>query len=94
MEMDMNVGHWQNFVDCVRSRKAPISNVDVSYATAVTCITGKCAYIAGAKLDWDAENEKFTGGDTEAVKVANEWAYRPYQNGWSLKAPYYEGWKA
>ena len=92
-EMDMNVGHWQNFADCVRSRKDPICNVDVAYTTAVTCITGKCAYIANAKLAWDAKAEKFVGKDTDAVSLANEWAYRPYQNGWSLKPPYYEGWK-
>ncbi|MCL4694106.1 MAG: hypothetical protein KJ060_16530, partial [Candidatus Hydrogenedentes bacterium] len=66
-------------------------NVDVAYRTVVTCITGKCAYIANAKLDYDAEEDKFVG-DSEAVKLANEWAYRPYENGWSLKAPYYEGW--
>ncbi len=93
LEMDMNVGHWQNFAECVRSRKDPICNVDVAYHTVVTCISGKCAYIANAKLDYDAENDKFVG-DSDAVKTANEWAYRPYQNGWSLKAPHYEGWKA
>ncbi len=91
LEMDMNVGHWQDFMECVRTRKDPICNVDVAYRTVVTCITGKCAYIANAKLDYDAEEDKFVG-DSEAVKLANEWAYRPYENGWSLKAPYYEGW--
>ncbi|MBX7256160.1 MAG: Gfo/Idh/MocA family oxidoreductase, partial [Candidatus Hydrogenedentes bacterium] len=93
-EGDMNNGHWANFADCVRSRQAPICNIDVAYRTALICLTGKCAYLSGAKLKWDPKTVKFTGGDAEGVKIANEWAYRPYQNGWSLKAPYFEGWKA
>ncbi len=94
VEGDMNDGHWANFADCVRSRQAPICNIDVAYRTALICLTGKCAYLSGAKLKWDPKTVKFTGGDAEGVKIANEWAYRPYQNGWSLKAPYFDGWKA
>ena len=92
VEGNMNVAHWQNFADCVRSRKDPICNIDVAFQTALICLTGKCTYLANAKLQWDANANKFTGKDADAVKAANEWAYRPYQNGWSLKAPYYEGW--
>ncbi|NUM56628.1 MAG: Gfo/Idh/MocA family oxidoreductase [Candidatus Hydrogenedentes bacterium] len=88
LEGDMNVAHWQNFADCVRSRQSPICNIDVAFQTAVICLTGKCAYLANQKLQWDANALKFAGKDADAVKVANEWAYRPYQNGWSLKAPY------
>jgi predicted dehydrogenase len=40
-------------------------------------------------LDWDAETQKFAGGNAETVKIANNWAYREYQNGWSLKAPHH-----
>lgn len=94
LEGDMNAAHWQNFVDCVHSRQAPICNVDVAFQTALICLTGKCTYLADAKLGWDAASLKFTGKDADAVKIANEWAYRPYENGWSLKAPYYEGWTA
>jgi len=94
VEGDMNNGHWANFADCVRSRQAPICNIDVAYRTALICLTGKCAYLSKSKLMWDPKTVKFTGGDAEGVKVANEWAYRPYQNGWSLKAPYFNGWKA
>jgi len=42
----------------------------------------------GTTLNWDADTQKFTGGDAEAVKIANNWAYREYANGWSLKAPH------
>lgn len=88
IEGNMNAAHWQNWVDCVRSRKAPICNIDVAFQTALICLTGKSAYLADSKLAWDEKTLKFTGEDADAVKVANDWAYRPYGNGWSLKAPY------
>ena len=84
----LNEPHWQNFADCVRSGEDPISSVEVIHNTTKICHMGTCAYIADAKLGWDDEKEKFTGGDKEAVKIANDFAYRKYNNGWSLEAPY------
>jgi predicted dehydrogenase len=107
----LNEPHWENFVECVRSRKDPISKVEVLNNTSRVCHMGTCAYVAGARwasgaemkngelpdeapasggatIEWDHENQKFTGGDTEAVAKANMWGYREYKNGWSLKAPY------
>lgn len=85
----LNEPHWQNFVECIRSREKPICNVDVIHRTTQVCHLGTCSYIAdGAKLNWDADKKHFVGGDAEAVKKANAWAYREYLNGWSLKAPY------
>ncbi len=93
-EGDMNVAHWDNFVECVKSRKDPISSVESAFNTALVCHIGTTAYVSGGKLDWDSSAMKFKGADADAVKKANDWAYRPYQNGWMLKAPYNEGWKA
>ena len=88
-EGDMNVAHWDNFVECVKSRKDPISFVESAYNTAKICHMGTTAFVAGNKqLGWDADKQKFTGEDGEAVKKANNWAYREYQNGYSLKKPY------
>ena len=107
----LNELHWQNFADCIRSRKDPTSTVEVLNNTSRVCHMGTCAYVAGARwasgaemkdgqlpdeapatggamIEWDHENQKFTGGDTEAVAKANQWGYREYKNGWSLKAPY------
>lgn len=80
----MHHAHWQNFADCVRSRKRPISDVEVCHTTTTVCHMGTCSLVAGAKLHWDAEKEKFYGGDKKATKTANEFAYREYENGWKL----------
>ena len=91
-EMDMNIAHWQNFVECIKSRKDPISHVESAYNTARVCHMGTCAYVAGGKLDWDSEADRFTGKPKGLVKKANAFAYREYENGWSLKPPYCKGW--
>jgi predicted dehydrogenase len=80
----MNIRHWQNFADCIRSRETPISSIDVIYNTTMICHMGTSAYVAGAKLGWDPVTNRFTGGDAEAVKTANDFAYRPYLNGYEL----------
>ena len=90
--LPMNRLHWDNFADCIRSRERPICDVEVCHATTTVCHLGTAAYVAGGKLGWDAENERFCGGDKEAVDRANAWAFREYQNGWKLTPPYYEGW--
>lgn len=107
----LNELHWQNFVDCLKSREKPISNIDVLHNTTRVCHMGTCAYVAGARFDsgakfengelpneapasggamleWDDATQKFVNGEKEAVDIANQWAYREYKNGWSLKAPY------
>jgi predicted dehydrogenase len=92
-EMAMNVGHWENFAKCIRERNLkPTSDVDTSYHTLAVCIMGKCAYLAGDRLFWDAEKERFDGKNKDAVKIAQEWGFREYDNGWSLKAPYCKNW--
>jgi predicted dehydrogenase len=92
MEADMNKAHWANFAECVRSRKDPIAFVESAYNTANICHMGTTAFVSGGKLGWDAKTEHFTGTDEAAVKKANDWAYREYQNGWSLGKPHYKDW--
>ena len=91
-EGDMNTAHWQNFVECVKSRKDPISFVESAFNTAKICHMGTTAWRVGSELEWDAEKERFTGKNKKAVKKANDWAFREYQNGWSLKSPYNKTW--
>jgi len=56
-EGDMNNAHWQNFVDCVKSRKDPISFVESAFNTAKICHMGTTAYVAGTELEWDGEKQ-------------------------------------
>lgn len=71
--------HTKYFVDYVRSRKEPFSNIEVGVrATMIACI-GNIAYWTGRKLTWDAEKAEFPG-DAEA----NRYLFRPYRKPWDL----------
>jgi predicted dehydrogenase len=87
-EGTMNKAHWENWIDCIKTRKDPICFVESAFNTAKVCHMGTSSYVAGARLGWDDKNLKFTGADTAAVKKANDFAHRPYENGYSLKAPH------
>lgn len=84
----LNEPHWENFANCVRDRKDPISRVEVIEHTTKICHMGTAAHVTNAKLHWDSATQSFIGGDTEATAKANAWVNRPYNNGWSLEAPH------
>jgi predicted dehydrogenase len=90
---DMNNAHWQNFVDCVRSGDRPVCDVEVCHNTSTVCHMGTAAWVTGARLQWDPVTERFSGGaEKDVVQRANDFLYRPYGNGWSLRPPYNKGW--
>jgi len=53
--------HMGNFFECVRSRKAPICDVEVGHRSVTACHLGVIALRTGLPLQWDAANERFTG---------------------------------
>lgn len=57
--------HIRNFLDCVKSRQAPIAEVEEGHLTATMCHLGNIATRLGRTLRWDAEKEEFIG-DREA----------------------------
>ena len=85
VEGTMNKAHWANWIDCIKTRKDPICFVESAFNTAKVCHMGTSAYVSGGRLGWNNDTLKFTGQDTDAVKKANDWAHRPYQNGYSLE---------
>ena len=71
--------HVGNFLECVRSRKDPISDVDVTHKASYLGMLTDVAGRQEEKLKWDPKREEFIGND-----AANRLLHRPMQNGWSL----------
>lgn len=65
--------HWQNFFDCVSSRKLPICDVETGHRSATMCHLGAISLRTGKKLTWDSEQEKFVG---ENAAEANTYLVR------------------
>jgi len=69
----------QNWLDCIKSRKDPISNVEIGHHSATVCHLGNIAVRTGKKVIWDPKKREITG-DPELAK----WVSRPYRAPWKL----------
>jgi predicted dehydrogenase len=78
---DYHLAHVQNFVDCMRSRKRPRSDVEIGHDSMIACHLGNIAYRLGRHVKWDVEKEK-TIGDSEAQKLVS----KEYRKPWKLPA--------
>ena len=57
---EAHIKHVKNFVDCVRSRKPPICEIESGHNVALVAHMGNIAYRTGSQLHWDASKGKFT----------------------------------
>jgi predicted dehydrogenase len=57
--------HMGNFLECVKSRKQPISTVEVAHRVITACHLGNIAIHTKRKIRWDWQKEQIVG-DTEA----------------------------
>ena len=71
--------HWQNFIDCIRSRKETICPIDT--AVKVDTISHLCdiAIRLNRKIQWDPVNERILG-DSDAERMLK----RPMRPPWTL----------
>ncbi len=69
--------HYQDWVDAMKKRTKPISDVETGHRTASVCNVTNIAYELQRPLLWDAKNEKFVGDD-----YANLMVGRPYRGKW------------
>jgi len=71
--------HRGNFLECIRSRRKPICDVEIGCRSATVCHIGNIAYWLKRPLKWDPVKEQFIG-DAEA----NRWLDRPKRAPWTL----------
>lgn len=69
--------HARNFLDCIRSRKMPISDLESADRTAVLCHLANLSLRLGRKLRWD-----FKTRSVIADNEANAMLVRPYRAPW------------
>ncbi len=71
--------HVRNFIDCMRSRALPRSDVEVGHNSMIACHLGNIAFRLGRQVRWDVENEKMIN-DPEA----QDYVTRAYRAPWKL----------
>jgi predicted dehydrogenase len=71
--------HYQNWIECIKSRKLPIADVAIGHRTATVCHLGNIAIRTGRKLKWDPKAEQIIDDPESAA-----WAGKPYRAPWRL----------
>jgi predicted dehydrogenase len=69
--------HVRNFLECIKSRKEPISDLESSHRVSTACHLANLSLRTGRKLRWDADKEEIIG-DAEAARMLT----RPYRPPW------------
>ena len=75
----LHVPHWKNFLECIRTRAKPISEIETCVRTTATCVLANIALRHGMTLDWDGR--AFTVKQPEA----KQYLKAKYRSPWKLE---------
>ena len=72
--------HQDNFIDCIRSRKRPTSDVEIGHLSVLPFHIANISYRVGnQRLQFDSKTGSFTNCDE-----ANQYLKRQYRPGWAI----------
>jgi predicted dehydrogenase len=72
--------HVRNFLDCVKSRRPPVSDLESAHRVATVCHLANLSLRLGRQVRWDAAKEEVIG-DAEVAKML----VRPYRAPWDAE---------
>jgi predicted dehydrogenase len=72
-----NMAHWANFLQCVKTREKPISDIEKCARSTSTCLLGNVALRSKLRLDWD--EQRWTVNQAEARKYLSREARAPWK---------------
>jgi predicted dehydrogenase len=75
---ELDRAHARNFLDCVKSRQRPNADVEEGHRSTTFALLANIALATKARLDWDAQAERFTNNDQ-----ANELLDYEYRQPWT-----------
>ena len=70
--------HFQNWIDCIKSRERPVADVESGHRACTICHLANIARAVGRKLIWDPVREAFPNDD-EANTYLSRSQRKPYQ---------------
>ena len=79
MEADGRKAHWATFLNCVKTRKEPISDVHSHMRALNVCHLAGISARLGRSLEFDAQARQIKGDDE-----ANAMLSRPYRKGYEI----------
>ncbi len=79
IKLYVSKNHLSDFMDCVKSRKKPITSEQVGSRSAICCHLVNQVYYHGQKLKWDPAHFTFVDGTGDP-----KWLTRDYRKPWSV----------
>jgi predicted dehydrogenase len=76
---DPRPAHVRNFLDCVKSRQAPVENLELGHFVSSVAHLGNISFRTGRKIVWDARQEQIVSD-----KGANQLVSVKYRKPWKL----------
>jgi predicted dehydrogenase len=77
---DARPAHVRNFLDCVKSRKEPVENLELGHFVSSVAHLGNLAFRTKSEIQWDSEKEEAVGN-----KAANKLvSCKDYRKPWKL----------
>ena len=76
---DGHPSHWVNFLDCVRTRKRPNSDIETCVRSSATCLLGNLSYRTKMRVDWDDKNQTVLQPEVKPL------LHREYRKPWKLE---------
>lgn len=73
-------GHVRNFLDCVKSRTTPISDLESAHRVSTMCHLANLSLRIGRKLRWNAADQSIVGDGDADTRLA-----RPYRSPWNAE---------
>jgi hypothetical protein len=77
VELPRSSSHHTNWLEAVRSRKAPIAPADVAHRSNTACIVSWITMKLGRSLTWDPKSERFVN-DAQANGMLSRAERAPY----------------
>ncbi len=75
----MNEPHWANFLECIRTRERPISQIETCARTTFSCLLANIALRSKQRVDWDDQN------GTVLQPELKPWLKANYRAPWKLE---------
>jgi len=71
--------HWADFISSMKTRKPPISDIEIGHRSTATCLLANVALRSRQRIEWDPEAE------TTDNKEAQTYLRREYRAPWKLE---------
>jgi hypothetical protein len=77
---DGMLDHVADFLECMKTRNRPASDIEIGHRTSSACLLGNVALRSKERIVWDVANQRMVQGSPEAKKLLA----REYRAPWKL----------